>query len=264
MEDRIRSSSSTTRMRPLMTLQFSRPVRPDRPPGNSVPIGPRCPTVTVDPPRGPPRTLVPEVAVVWTVPWHGVAQNWDLPDFSVWLGGRADATRRAYTGDVPAFAEWMSRSGVSDPEGVDRMHLRRYLASLGTRRLARATIARKAAALRCYFAWLVRQGRLGSDPARSLRAPSGGGRLPRVLSPGEVAALVDVGRADDLGPARPRRARAALRRRTAGLGAVWARPQRRRSGGTNGDGARKGRKTAPGAHPRHGCRGLAHLVHRRA
>ena len=130
--------------------------------------------------------------MVWTVPWHGVAQNWDLPDFSVWLGGRADATRRAYTGDVSAFAEWMSRSGVSDPEGVDRMHLRRYLASLGTRRLARATIARKAAALRCYFAWLVRQGRLGSDPARSLRAPSGGGRLPRVLSAGEVAALVDV------------------------------------------------------------------------
>jgi site-specific recombinase XerD len=73
------------------------------------------------------------------------------------------------------------------------MHLRRYLASLGTRKLARATIARKAAALRCYFSWQVRQGRLGSDPARSLRAPSGGGRLPRVLSAGEVTSLLDAG-----------------------------------------------------------------------
>ena len=53
-------------------------------------------------------------------------------------------------------------------------------------------MARKAAALRCYFSWLVRQGRLGADPARSLRAPSGGGRLPRVLSAGEVGALLDV------------------------------------------------------------------------
>jgi site-specific recombinase XerC len=46
--------------------------------------------------------------------------------------------------------------------------------------------------MRCYFSWLVRQGRLDADPARSLRAPSGGGRLPRVLSSGEVTSLLDV------------------------------------------------------------------------
>jgi site-specific recombinase XerD len=94
--------------------------------------------------------------------------------------------------DLAAFAEWMSRSDVDGPETVDRIHLRRYLASLGTRKLARATIARKAAALRCYFSWLLRQGRIDADPARSLRAPSGGGRLPRVLSSGEVTALLDA------------------------------------------------------------------------
>ena len=119
--------------------------------------------------------------------------DWDLGGFEAWLGGRSAATRKAYLSDLGAFAEWMSRSGVGGPAGVDRMHLRRYLASLGTRKLARATIARKAAALRCYFSWQVRQGRLGSDPARSLRAPSGGGRLPRVLSAGEVTSLLDAG-----------------------------------------------------------------------
>ena len=45
---------------------------------------------------------------------------------------------------------------------------------------------------RAYFAWLLRQGRIGSDPTRSLRAPSGGGRLPRVLSGGEVSSLLDA------------------------------------------------------------------------
>jgi len=118
--------------------------------------------------------------------------DWDLPGFSAWLGGRAAATRKAYESDLTAFAGWMARSDVHSPQGVDRLHLRRYLASLGTRKLARATIARKAAALRCYFSWQVRQGHLDADPARSLRAPSGGGRLPRVLSSGEVTSLLDV------------------------------------------------------------------------
>jgi site-specific recombinase XerD len=130
---------------------------------------------------------------VEAVPLNSVRPDWDLPGFSAWLGGRAAATQKAYVSDVDAFAAWMARSQIESPEGVDRMHLRRYLASLGTRKLARATIARKVAALRSYFSWLVRQGRLGSDPTRTLRAPSGGGRLPRVLAKGEMNSLLDVG-----------------------------------------------------------------------
>jgi site-specific recombinase XerD len=121
-----------------------------------------------------------------------VPAAWDLAGFDAWLGGRAASTRTAYLADVRSFALWAARGGVETPDGVDRMHLRRYLASLSTRRLARATIARRAAALRCYFSWLLRQGRIGSDPARALRAPSGGGRLPRVLSGTEVSGLLDV------------------------------------------------------------------------
>jgi integrase/recombinase XerC len=121
-----------------------------------------------------------------------VSAAWDLAGFDAWLAGRAASTRTAYVSDLRAFAGWAARGGVETPERVDRLLLRRYLASLSTRRLARATVARRAAALRCYFSWLLRQGRLGSDPARALRAPSGGGRLPRVLSGAEVAGLLDV------------------------------------------------------------------------
>jgi integrase/recombinase XerC len=139
---------------------------------------------------------VPLVTRVRAVTWDFVkpdaaAQGWDLPGFEAWLSGRSAATQRAYLGDVAAFAEWVARSDVEEPAGVDRLLLRRYLASLGTRRLARATVARKAAALRCYFAWLVRHGRVDADPSKSLRAPSGGGRLPRVLSGTEMGALLD-------------------------------------------------------------------------
>jgi integrase/recombinase XerC len=120
-----------------------------------------------------------------------VPKAWDLRGFGDWLSGRAEETRRAYLGDMTTFARWMERSDVGEPGGVDRLHLRRYLASLGTRQLARATVARKAAALRCYFAWAVRQGLVPVDPARTLRAPSGKGRLPRVLSSGEIGTLLD-------------------------------------------------------------------------
>jgi site-specific recombinase XerD len=116
---------------------------------------------------------------------------WDLEAFARSLGGQSAATRRAYGGDLGAFADWAERAGVGDPADVDRIFLRRYLAFLTTRRYARATVARKAAALRCYFAWQRRRGALDVDPARRLASPGGRSRLPRVLDRGELDELLD-------------------------------------------------------------------------
>ena len=116
---------------------------------------------------------------------------WNVDAFSRSLGGLSPETVRAYTGDVRAFVQWAGRGGVSDPSDVDRLVLRRYLAYLSTRRQARTTVARKAAALRCYFAWSARRGDVADDPARRLTAPSGGARLPRVLDRSELTALLE-------------------------------------------------------------------------
>jgi integrase/recombinase XerC len=70
--------------------------------------------------------------------------------------------------------------------------LRRYLAYLTTRGLARSTIARKAASVRAYSRYLSRHDVIPSDPGRSLRAPKGGRRLPRVLRREEAADLLDT------------------------------------------------------------------------
>jgi len=115
---------------------------------------------------------------------------WQLDDFERWLGGRSAATRRAYLTDVGSFATWAGRAGCRCPADVTRMLLRRYLAFLATRRYARASIARKAAALRCYFRWGLRRGLIGDDPARRLSAPTAPGRLPAVLTPRELTALL--------------------------------------------------------------------------
>src|SRR5580692_3906178 len=116
---------------------------------------------------------------------------WDPEAFSRSLAGQSPATRRAYVGDLEAFMVWAERAQVEGPSQVDRILLRRYMAYLTTRRYARATVARKAAALRCYFAWQRRRGALDIDPARRLASPGGGSRLPRVLDRGELEVMLD-------------------------------------------------------------------------
>lgn len=116
--------------------------------------------------------------------------SWDFDGFSRSLTSASPATRRAYRSDLGAFAEWAGRAGVGGPGEVDRIMLRRYLAYLSTRGFARRSIARKAASLRRYFAYALRRHLVDDDPARRLSAPSGEGRLPKVLGPGELAALL--------------------------------------------------------------------------
>ena len=62
-------------------------------------------------------------------------------------------------------------------------------------------MSRKAAALRGYFAWLVRRCDIAADPAARLRAPTGTARLPRVLDRSELSQLLDGRRAADDAPA---------------------------------------------------------------
>jgi integrase/recombinase XerC len=130
--------------------------------------------------------------------------RWELDAFEASLSGRAGATRRAYSSDVRAFVVWAARADVRGPAQVGRLLLRRYLAYLATRRFARATVARKAAALRAYFAWCRRRGLVEADPARGLSSPKAAGRLPQVLSEREVNRLLEPG------PAPPERLERAI------------------------------------------------------
>jgi site-specific recombinase XerD len=96
------------------------------------------------------------------------------------------------------------------PAQVDRLILRRYLAYLGTRSYAKRSIARKASALRRYFSWARRTGLVEIDPAVALRAPSGEGRLPRVLDGPELQTLLEPIEIDESEPLWRRRRNDAL------------------------------------------------------
>jgi site-specific recombinase XerD len=117
---------------------------------------------------------------------------WALDEFRASLTSVSEATVRAYGADLDAFVDWVARMEVSTPVSVDRTMLRRYIGSLTTRGLARRTIARKASALRRYFAWATRSGRIDADPSAGLSAPGSTGRLPRVLRDDELTQVLDA------------------------------------------------------------------------
>jgi len=134
---------------------------------------------------------------------------WHLDDFALGLTDVAPATERAYLADLVAFVEWSERGGLEGPTDVTRRSLRRYLAYLDTRRYSRRTVARKASSLRRYFEWCARRGLVSPDPAAGLSAPSGTGRLPRVLRAEELDTLLDGG-PDDMTSPRDQRDTAVL------------------------------------------------------
>src|SRR6266536_360313 len=83
--------------------------------------------------------------------------------------GLAANTVVAYERDVVQFFRFAARARVTDPDGVDPLLLRRFLAQLATRGLAASSIARKAAALRACFRLLARRGLVDANPAAGLR-----------------------------------------------------------------------------------------------
>jgi site-specific recombinase XerD len=122
--------------------------------------------------------------------------GWDYEAFVRSLSSLSPNTVAAYGRDVTAFLTWAERAQLGGPADVDHVVLRRYLAYLATRRMARRTMAQHAAALRRYFSWLHRRGVITTDPSRRLSAPRGEGRLPHVLKAAELDALFE-GTGDD-------------------------------------------------------------------
>lgn len=126
-----------------------------------------------------------------------VFDAWRLSDFRRSQTSLSDRTLSAYESDLRLFAEWVARSSVDSPAGVTRTLVRRYVAALSTREYARRSIARKAAALRRYYAWALAEGLAEVDPTIGVHVSAGQARLPRVLDRRELDQLLDGECPDD-------------------------------------------------------------------
>jgi integrase/recombinase XerC len=102
--------------------------------------------------------------------------------------GASEHTVRAYAREVRSFAAYLNETlGKGGRVGaVEHLHIRAYLAVLYERGLTKASAARALAAVRSWFKWLAKEGKVAQNPALLVSTPKLPKHLPRVPSMEEV------------------------------------------------------------------------------
>ena len=102
--------------------------------------------------------------------------------------GASEHTVRAYAREVRSFAAYLSETmGKGASVGaVEHLHIRAYMGVLYERGLTKASAARALAAVRSWFKWLAKEGKVAQNPALLVSTPKLPKHLPRVPSVEEV------------------------------------------------------------------------------
>jgi integrase/recombinase XerD len=105
-------------------------------------------------------------------------------------------TLTAYTRDLTDATGFLAGRGrdLADASAVD---VEAYFTALGARGLAPATAARRRAAVRQFYRFVLGEGWRADDPSRRVEAPKKGRALPKVLSRAEVDRLIAAAGARD-------------------------------------------------------------------
>jgi integrase/recombinase XerC len=112
-------------------------------------------------------------------------------------------TLRNYSSDLEQFIHFLTQDGkrkAPDVSEIDHLTIREWLAALHSAQKKKASIARKLAALRTFFQFLVREGVLELNAAKLVSTPKLEKRLPKHLSVEEAIRFIESPDADtDLG-----------------------------------------------------------------
>ena len=109
--------------------------------------------------------------------------------------GFSENTVGAYRNDLSqlaGFIEGVASAKKFDAKwaSVDRNLLMNYIIDLKERNYSSATVARKVAAVKSFFAFLVREGKVQNDPTENISSPKVNKSLPKPLSPAEMDTLL--------------------------------------------------------------------------
>lgn len=123
----------------------------------------------------------------------GNVQNNPVMAFRAYLQIEKNAsphTIEAYQRDIAAFQEAVLQRQDLDWDEVTPWHVRAYLAHLHESGYSRRTVARKLSALRAFFRFLHREGRVAHTPFEGVATPKLEKRLPVFLDEDEIARLL--------------------------------------------------------------------------
>ena len=101
-------------------------------------------------------------------------------------------TVKSYREDLNHFREFLGKDQDPSPQTLSTPVLRGYLVALHEQGYSAATIARRLATLRSFFRFGQREGWVEGNPAKPLRNPRRGRRLPHVLTTEEVEKLLNA------------------------------------------------------------------------
>ena len=105
----------------------------------------------------------------------------------------SEHTLRAYRRELMGFAAYMAEryAAVEAVDRIEHTHIRAYLGVLLERGLSKASTARALAAVRSWFKWLARTGRVEQNVASLVATPRLPKLLPRVPSIEQMNRVVD-------------------------------------------------------------------------
>ena len=100
-------------------------------------------------------------------------------------------TLDGYRRDLDALDDFARAQG-RDLEALGTEDIRGFIATGHRGGLSPKSLQRRLSAVRSFYRWLLRRGRVKANPADALRAPKAPRKLPQVLDPDEAKALVEV------------------------------------------------------------------------
>jgi integrase/recombinase XerC len=104
--------------------------------------------------------------------------------------GASPLTIKSYREDLLQLEEFLLGAGCRGPAEATTVILRRFAAGLHATGYAAATVARKLASTRSFFAFCQREGWVRANPAKPLRGPRRARSLPRFLTGEEIGRLL--------------------------------------------------------------------------
>jgi integrase/recombinase XerD len=150
------------------------PFRTGAPDGPLPPTEPSAEKICTQP-IAPPAALIAEVYL--------------FLDFARVEKGLAANSIESYRRDLTEFSAFLHRLGKT-PSAVDRTDIRAFVRQLFDRNLRARSVARHLVSVRSLFRFLVREGRMTSDPTAQVEAPKLEQSLPRHLTAEEVDKLL--------------------------------------------------------------------------
>jgi integrase/recombinase XerC len=100
-------------------------------------------------------------------------------------------TLDGYRRDLAALAAWCEAQ-ARDALALGAEDIRAFVAAEHRRGLSPKSLQRRLSAVRSFYAWLLKRGRIAASPAAAIRAPKAPRKLPQVLDPDEAKVLVEV------------------------------------------------------------------------